>query len=603
MANIMNLKNLENKVHKQGFDESERNCFTAKVGELLPICTKHLYPNKKYKINLSHFSRTTPLNTAAYTRVREYVDVFFVPYRLLWRYSDQFFIQMNDSYVATSPTANGTSSVDKFPTFNSSTFAAKLFSLFNASEPSSADNYPELQPYIKDMFGVSRWATISKLAEYLDYGHYSVYDWQHSAPTQVFNVVMNLFRFAAYQKIYYDYFRLSQWEKNEPKNYNLDYITPSTGSFYGAELVDTIHESTNTMFDLRYVNYNKDMFTGVLPNSQFGDESKVTISSIGGSLEYRFVKGSSIPNTDVNPDNLEMYNGMLRDSSITGDSANIKSIQLYADNLGSMSILALRQAEALQKWKEIAYSGNEDYRTQIKKHFGIDPGPVRSMLCEHIGGYESNIVINEVVNTNITEDLPADIAGKGISGSKGFIEYEAKEHGLLMAVYYAKPLLDYAAIGIAPDNLKNTPTDYVIPEFDKIGMQPVPSIWLNGVRGNIDASSSEIGDLSTSYLGFAPRYIEFKTSVDKVRGGFLNTFNTWVTAWTPDYISNMLLENLRNTGRVFNYQSFKVSPRALDPILSVQSDSYDDTRSDHILVSADFDISSVQPIDRDGLPY
>ena len=38
------------------------------------------------------------------------------------------------------------------------------------------------------------------------------------------------------------------------------------------------------------------------------------------------------------------------------------------DLTGAFSILALRQAEFLQKWKEIAISGDQDYRSQIEKH-------------------------------------------------------------------------------------------------------------------------------------------------------------------------------------------------------------------------------------------
>ena len=41
-------------------------------------------------------------------------------------------------------------------------------------------------------------------------------------------------------------------------------------------------------------------------------------------------------------------------------------------DVASFSILALRQAEALQKWKEITQSVDTNYRDQIKAHFGIN---------------------------------------------------------------------------------------------------------------------------------------------------------------------------------------------------------------------------------------
>ena len=45
--------------------------------------------------------------------------------------------------------------------------------------------------------------------------------------------------------------------------------------------------------------------------------------------------------------------------------------KLNAANVASFFILALRQAEALQKWKEITQSVDTNYRDQIKAHFRI----------------------------------------------------------------------------------------------------------------------------------------------------------------------------------------------------------------------------------------
>ena len=49
-----------------------------------------------------------------------------------------------------------------------------------------------------------------------------------------------------------------------------------------------------------------------------------------------------------------------------------KDSSLYVslkDISSQMTVLALRQAEALQRWKEISQSGDFDYREQIRKHF------------------------------------------------------------------------------------------------------------------------------------------------------------------------------------------------------------------------------------------
>jgi hypothetical protein len=79
MAHFTGLKELQNKPHKSGHDISSKNCFTAKVGELLPVWFDFAIPNSTYRFNLEYFTRTRPVQTSAYTRIREYFDFFAVP--------------------------------------------------------------------------------------------------------------------------------------------------------------------------------------------------------------------------------------------------------------------------------------------------------------------------------------------------------------------------------------------------------------------------------------------------------------------------------------------------------------------------------------------
>ena len=55
------------------------------------------------------------------------------------------------------------------------------------------------------------------------------------------------------------------------------------------------------------------------------------------------------------------------------------------------TVLALRQAEALQRWKEISQSGDSDYREQIRKHFGVNLPQSLSNMCTYIGGISRNL--------------------------------------------------------------------------------------------------------------------------------------------------------------------------------------------------------------------
>ena len=70
---------------------------------------------------------------------------------------------------------------------------------------------------------------------------------------------VNALPFLAYQKVYFDFYSNSQWEKHLAYAYNVDYWTGTTSIALAAD-----------MLKLRYANYPKDYFTGILPASQYG---------------------------------------------------------------------------------------------------------------------------------------------------------------------------------------------------------------------------------------------------------------------------------------------------------------------------------------------
>ena len=98
------------------------------------------------------------------------------------------------------------------------------------------------------------------------------------------NNVVSLFPLLTYQKIYQDFFRWSQWVNADPTSYNVDYYNGS-GNLFGKSGITTSISGSNgywkrgNMFSLRYCNWNKDMFMGMLPNSQFGDIAVVDVSA------------------------------------------------------------------------------------------------------------------------------------------------------------------------------------------------------------------------------------------------------------------------------------------------------------------------------------
>ena len=90
MANkVLGMHRLKNKVNRNAFDLTHRHMFTAQVGELLPVFTQWVNPNETFKIGYNGKTRTAALNTDAFTRIRENIQYYFVPFQSLWKYFEQ----------------------------------------------------------------------------------------------------------------------------------------------------------------------------------------------------------------------------------------------------------------------------------------------------------------------------------------------------------------------------------------------------------------------------------------------------------------------------------------------------------------------------------
>jgi hypothetical protein len=85
-SNIMGFHSVKNKAHFNTFNLDRRNLFTAKIGQLLPIFCEEVIPGDEISINMQHFSRSMPVQTAAFTRLKENIQFFFVPYTSLWSF-------------------------------------------------------------------------------------------------------------------------------------------------------------------------------------------------------------------------------------------------------------------------------------------------------------------------------------------------------------------------------------------------------------------------------------------------------------------------------------------------------------------------------------
>lgn len=566
--------------HRSSFDLSSKKLFTAKVGEILPCYWQIAIPDTKYRISSDWFTRTVPVNTAAYTRIKEYYDFYAVPLRLISRALPQAFTQMTDYMTSAASSTKNTSALTSVPNVTQS-----LLNLFFQTANSTD------QTNTRDDAGLPLVYGSCKLLDMLGYGSiiastntskaaitkkYLGVDGLGDADNPLVyqnSQTVNALPFLAYQKIYYDFFSNSQWEKHKAYAYNVDYWS-------GAGNISLVAD----MLQLRYANYPKDYFMGMLPSSQYG--SVALLSPLDNSLATNVVLARStdgISNSSVR----NVNGGNVVQTTSSNSTGSERLLRVNSD----LSALSIRATEYLQRWKEVVQFSSKDYSDQMAAQFGIKAPEYMGNHAHYIGGWSSVVNINEVVNTNLdTDSSQASIAGKGVSSNSGYtLTYDCgAEHQIIMCVYHAVPMLDWNLTGQAPQLTVTAISDFPQPAFDQLGMQSVPALNLQNNPGrNVSGS-----------LGYNLRYWQWKSNIDTVHAGFRAgaAYQSWAAPLDGWQV-------LTSSG-AWSYQSMKVRPQQLNSIFAPQIDSTNcSVAFDQLLCNVNFQVYAVQNLDRNGLPY
>lgn len=567
--------------HRSSFDLSSKKLFTAKIGEILPCYWQIAIPGNKYRISSDWFTRTVPVNTAAYTRIKEYYDFYAVPLRLISRALPQAFTQMTDYVTSASSGDKNTPALSAVPYTTMAQFSNLLTVLNAADQTNTRDDagLPMIYGVCKllDMLGYGSMIASNNTAKAAITKTYLGLDNPNDRDNPLVYSVsqsVNMLPLLAYQKIYFDFFSNSQWEKHLAYSYNVDYWP---GSSYVTLYSD--------MIKMRYANYPKDYFMGMLPSSQYG--SVAVLPALNASHESASVAFG----TDSRLGQYSTITNPNGGTSVAVSPTNSSGSAKYAFLNSDLSALSIRATEYLQRWKEVVQFSSKDYSDQMSAQFGIKAPEYMGNHAHYIGGWSGVININEVVNTNLdTDSSQASIAGKGISSQSGHtITFDCgAEHQVIMCVYHAVPLLDWNLTGQNPQLTVTAISDFPQPAFDQLGMQAVPALNLQNNPGRSVSGS----------LGYNLRYWQWKSSIDTVHAAFRSgaAYQSWVApldGW-----------QVLTASGAWSYQSMKVRPQQLNSIFVPQIDATNcSVAFDQLLCNVNFQVYAVQNLDRNGLPY
>lgn len=653
MANL--FKSIKPTAHlsKSGFDMSQKHVFSSKSGQCVPCLHVETVPGDHFTINCQSLHRSMTMNTAAFLRGKFRYDFFFVPYTQLWHPFNQFITQRKDVHTTLQKGSNFVPVIE----------LGKLL-LFCVGVRRVEENTPITDRMVShDLFHYSFVQNCVRLLDMSGYGNFmplieflfpadgkTNYDQAESFAHQFDGKYVNLFRIAAYQHIWYDYYRNKYYDEEfQYESFNMNYVDAFNFDDLSCEtFADSVLEVPDiffpgdlasdsairiiNIFQMRYVQWKKDVFTSALPGTQFGSVSSVDIG-FGNDFQFGISgdgKGVTNPdngrwlrsgatwspglNVGTNPGNAlsETAAGttLYHTHDINmWDLASHLRVE-YTDAKASFDVLALERAKALQAWKQNTLRAGNMTDSNFLAHYGVEPRYDSDENVAFLGSFEAILQINSVVSQADTggsvNGSVGDIAGTGTAVLKGdAIDYDAKDFGVIVCVSSFVPESEYNSTMIDKANRLHEQFDFFTPEYQDIGLEALSGVDYDAVLYANDPNH---------VLGYVPRYAMYKQAVDKVHGEFAFVrYQTASTAvrrisgslvpWVAPRYDISVITGVDDEGyRMFErgLASWYVNPAVLDNILAINSDASQDT--DYFLNNVYFDIKAIRPMSVLGLP-
>lgn len=517
------------------------------MGYLVPIDVVECLPNDTLVGNTEAYVQFAPLVYPIMHRIDCKIYHFFVPNRILWKFWQDFIYEAKDQ--------------TRFP-----------------------------KPYVSVAeLGAAGQLQVNTLSDYMglpveQFLNISPAEWRENAPQELKDEHVDVMPMLAYQKIWNDYFRDENLEKDLfEKDEEID---PQSLYFNYYEHRGNINPLVyDDIFTLRKKAWEKDYFTSALPEPLYGDPQPVPVT---GNASFRIPYNSNILKVYTNAvssgvDTEQMMPGLtlsqtgegwkslnmakytetsdnLIRTEITpnvisvGQAANAPAIPVNIDGL-QFTISDLRLASAIQRMQEaLARAGHRYKEAMITMYNQVTPD-FRLDRPEFIASANIPVVIGAVAQTSSTdsESAQGNLAGRAsVYGSNNGFRYHTQEHGWFITLACVMPRTSYAN-GLHRMWTRFDRYDYHNPYFEEIGDQAVKKKELYLSYNNPDDNAND--------FGYSPRYSDYKTKVSTVHGDFVGnlSFMTLTRFFGEDYVANLNSDFIRpddeTTNRAFAVRS------------------------------------------------
>lgn len=481
-------------ISRSVFDRSHGWKSTFDSGYLVPFLVDEVLPGDSYKVKFNFLARlSTPIVP---TMDNLFLDTFyfFVPYRLLWKHWEQF---------------NG-----------------------QQDYPGASTDYlvPQTTAPADTGFGVG------SLEDYF------------GLPTGINGIKANELAARAYALIWNEWFR----DENLQNPINLStFAEISTAS--GLDDVGLGDAGFTGQHNLLRRGKRHDYFTSALPWPQKGPGVEIGIAGsapISGSSKISAFN-VSIPHDFSYGDS--SYSGLVDDiSGILGSSFDVQTRRSNVSSIPPITmsspgvvdipftgtadlslttaatINSLRQAFQVQRLYERDARGGTRYTEILRSHFGVVSPDSRLQRPEYLGGSESPVIINPVVQNSATGSSGSstpqgNLAAYGLASSTsskhGFTK-SFVEHGIIIGLLNVRADLTYQQ-GIPRMFSRRTRFDFYWPVLAHLGEQAI-------LNKEIYAQGNSQDD---DVFGYQERYAEYRYFPSLITGKLRSTDPQSLDVW------------------------------------------------------------------------
>lgn len=533
-------------------DLSKKHFTTLNFGETYPVYVRPVMPNQKLKIEPTVFARTAPMQLPTMSNIGMDMNCFYVPYRYVWRWFDDFITQ-NKSVI------NG--NVWEFkevpfigePYFYSlffdgtDAYGQNLVEVFSSSQDgySTCDFYDDIALLSSDDSTSKVGFKLSSQGKYIYHiltalGYNINFRWVSLLNNNIENYEhINLLPILSYFKIFYDYYLPNQLADSAPFKRLFSAINDDDGVDMRGHSADI-----RRCFDYCYSYYKSNYFTSAWcsPNSPTFDSDNNEIQLYNNGIHLTESERSS--------------------ATVYNDEYNTSSFNQYEENN-----VSIQQLTFLQKFaryiKRNLLSGTRAVE-RIAARFGVHIDDFEYGRCRYYGSSSTQLHRMEVVGT--ADNNLGEYAGKAWFNQEKNKTFTIDCDHFGIVIIMAKLTTPTQFVdGIRRHNLYRYATDFYTPEFDGSIMQATSGAELYG-RCPIHNNSwfdylSKRGLTINSVYGYMPRYSECKVDIDDVTGDFA----------LPRYsasIDSFILPRrvLNNIDALLEYTSDEVTPADKAPM-------------------------------------